>query len=157
MGKDKKTLSGFSSTMIKAHNGAIFNCDLVQQTPPDLRQKAMRVISGKYVIRLNGTSYVAMLAPHVESGCWDLRRCTLAARVDSFHECSDGAPSLASPTHSTCALTVSVFGITGSHGKKLRDEILHKIEKWQEPPPAKQIKPIALPDDTVRKRRGGKR
>ena len=45
----------------------------------------------------------------------------------------------------------------GSHGKKLRDEILHKIEKWQEPPPAKQIKPIALPDDTVRKRRGGKR
>ena len=94
MGKDKKTLSGFSSTMIKAHNGAIFNCDLVQQTPPDLRQKAMRVISGKYVIRVSGTSYVAMRAPHVESGWSDLRRCTLAARVDSFHECSDGASSL---------------------------------------------------------------
>ena len=50
LGKDKKTLTGFSSTMVKAHNGAIFNCDLIQQTPPDLRQKAMRVISGKYAV-----------------------------------------------------------------------------------------------------------
>ena len=51
LGKDKKTLTGFSSTMIRAHNGAIFNCDLVQQTPPDLRQRALRLISGKHVPR----------------------------------------------------------------------------------------------------------
>jgi hypothetical protein len=49
LGKDKKTLTGFSSTMIKAHNGAIFNCDLVQQTPPHLRQRALRAVAGKYV------------------------------------------------------------------------------------------------------------
>jgi U4/U6 small nuclear ribonucleoprotein PRP31 len=45
----------------------------------------------------------------------------------------------------------------GSHGKKLRADLVHKIEKWQEAPPAKQVKPIALPDDVKRKRRGGKR
>jgi len=48
LGKDKKTMTGFSSTMMKAHNGAIFNCDIIQQTPPDLRQRALRLISGKY-------------------------------------------------------------------------------------------------------------
>ena len=78
--------------MIKAHNGAIFNCDLVQQTPPDLRQKAMRVISGKYVIPSRDGVWLRRTGAHerVENGCWDFGRCTLAARVDSFHECSDG-------------------------------------------------------------------
>jgi hypothetical protein len=32
-----------------------------------------------------------------------------------------------------------------------------KIAKWQEPPPAKQIKPLPAPDAEVKKRRGGRR
>jgi U4/U6 small nuclear ribonucleoprotein PRP31 len=32
-----------------------------------------------------------------------------------------------------------------------------KLERWQEPPPAKQIKPLAAPDAEVKKRRGGRR
>jgi len=32
-----------------------------------------------------------------------------------------------------------------------------KIEKWQEPPPAKQIKVLPAPDAEIKKRRGGRR
>lgn len=39
----------------------------------------------------------------------------------------------------------------------MRDEIMAKIEKWQEPPPAKTIKPLPAPDAEQKKRRGGKR
>lgn len=59
---------------------------------------------------------------------------TLAARVDSIR----GDP-------------------TGKTGRALRDEILKKIEKWQEPPPAKQPKPLPVPDSEPKKKRGGRR
>ncbi|KAL2642400.1 hypothetical protein R1flu_009987 [Riccia fluitans] len=59
---------------------------------------------------------------------------TLAARVDSTR----GDP-------------------TGKTGKDLRDDIRKKIEKWQEPPPAKQPKPLPVPDSDPKKKRGGRR
>ncbi|XP_021900401.1 U4/U6 small nuclear ribonucleoprotein Prp31 homolog isoform X2 [Carica papaya] len=59
---------------------------------------------------------------------------TLAARVDSTR----GDPS-------------------GSTGRALREEIRKKIEKWQEPPPAKQPKPLPVPDSEPKKKRGGRR
>jgi U4/U6 small nuclear ribonucleoprotein PRP31 len=59
---------------------------------------------------------------------------TLAARVDSFHESS-----------------------TGKTGKFLLSEIERRIEKLQEPPPVKAIKPLAPPIDPGRKKRGGRR
>ncbi|KAL3654078.1 U4/U6-U5 snRNP complex subunit prp31 [Castilleja foliolosa] len=59
---------------------------------------------------------------------------TLAARVDSTR----GDP-------------------TGKMGRNLRDEIRKKIEKWQEPPPAKQPKPLPVPDSEPKKKRGGRR
>lgn len=61
-------------------------------------------------------------------------KCTLAARVDA-----------------------TANDVDGSHGKNLREEILHKIDKWQEPPPAKQPKPLPMPDSDPKKRRGGRR
>ena len=87
-------MTGFSSTMMKAHNGAIFNCDIIQQTPPDLRQRALRLISGKYggAPRRDRRHQDATLYHAGPVGdAWDAPRCTLAARVDSFHEASDGA------------------------------------------------------------------
>uniref|UniRef100_A0A8U8C5J3 U4/U6 small nuclear ribonucleoprotein Prp31 n=1 Tax=Geospiza parvula TaxID=87175 RepID=A0A8U8C5J3_GEOPR len=60
--------------------------DIVQSLPPDLRRKAARLVAAK---------------------------CTLAARVDSFHESQDG-----------------------------KEEIERKFDKWQEPPPVKQVKPL---------------
>ncbi|KAG6492656.1 hypothetical protein ZIOFF_047621 [Zingiber officinale] len=46
---------------------------------------------------------------------------------------------------------------TGKAGINLRDEILKKIEKWQEPPPAKKPNPLPVPDSEPKKKRGGRR
>ncbi|XP_024990421.1 U4/U6 small nuclear ribonucleoprotein Prp31 homolog [Cynara cardunculus var. scolymus] len=59
---------------------------------------------------------------------------TLAARVD----CTRGDPS-------------------GKQGRTYREEVHKKIEKWQEPPPAKQPKPLPVPDSEPKKKRGGRR
>uniref|UniRef100_G1SGN5 U4/U6 small nuclear ribonucleoprotein Prp31 n=1 Tax=Oryctolagus cuniculus TaxID=9986 RepID=G1SGN5_RABIT len=61
-------------------------------------------------------------------------KCTLAARVDSFHESTEGKV-----------------------GYELKDEIERKFDKWQEPPPVKQVKPLPAPLDGQRKKRGGRR
>eukprot|EP01102_Stenamoeba_stenopodia_P001186 TRINITY_DN11033_c0_g1_i1.p1 TRINITY_DN11033_c0_g1~~TRINITY_DN11033_c0_g1_i1.p1 ORF type:complete len:539 (+),score=141.61 TRINITY_DN11033_c0_g1_i1:49-1617(+) len=107
LGAKKKTLGGFSSASTIRHTGFIFDCDIIRNTPPSFHTKACRLIAGK---------------------------CTIAARVDSFHE---------SPR--------------GDKGIKLRAEVEKKIEKWQEPPPAKMPKPLPAPDDKQKKRRGGRR
>uniref|UniRef100_A0A0E0AJY1 Nop domain-containing protein n=2 Tax=Oryza glumipatula TaxID=40148 RepID=A0A0E0AJY1_9ORYZ len=59
---------------------------------------------------------------------------TLAARIDSIR----GDP-------------------TGKPGRNLLEEIRKKIEKWQEPPPAKLPKPLPVPDSEPKKKRGGRR
>lgn len=59
---------------------------------------------------------------------------TLAARVDSIR----GDPS-------------------AKAGRAFKDEIHKKIEEWQEPPPAKQPKPLPVPDSEPKKKRGGRR
>lgn len=61
-------------------------------------------------------------------------KCTLMARVDAFGQ-----------------------DPTGETGRKMHAEVLKKIEKWQEPPPAKTNKPLPIPGGESKKRRGGKR
>jgi U4/U6 small nuclear ribonucleoprotein PRP31 len=61
-------------------------------------------------------------------------KCALAARIDSAHESR-----------------------SGELGESLRAQIEEKINKLQEPPPVKRIKPLPKPDDLPKKRRGGKR
>eukprot|EP00058_Branchiostoma_floridae_P009871 XP_002595359.1 hypothetical protein BRAFLDRAFT_118990 [Branchiostoma floridae] len=107
LGAQKRTLAGFSSTAIMPHTGFIYYSEQVQNMPADLRKKAARLVSAK---------------------------CTLAARVDSFHE--------------------SASGVVGSN---LKDEIQKKLDKWQEPPPVKHEKPLPAPIDPGRKKRGGRR
>ncbi|KAK3551493.1 hypothetical protein QTP70_017382 [Hemibagrus guttatus] len=107
LGAQKRTLSGFSSTSLLPHTGYIYHCDVVQSLPPDLRRKAARQVAAK---------------------------CTLAARVDSFHESADGKV-----------------------GYDLKEEIERKFDKWQEPPPVKQVKPLPAPLDAARTKRGGRR
>lgn len=75
--------------------------------PADLRKKAARVVASK---------------------------CSLAARVDGFHESSDT-----------------------SLGQQLRESIEGKFDKWLEPPPLKETKALPRPDDAPRKKRGGRR
>ncbi|XP_077980440.1 U4/U6 small nuclear ribonucleoprotein Prp31-like [Glandiceps talaboti] len=107
LGAQRKTLSGFSSVATNPHTGYVYYSDIVQATPSDLRKKAARLVSAK---------------------------CTLASRVDSFHE---------SPA--------------ADIGRNLRDEIERKLEKLQEPPPVKQARPLPAPIEQSRKKRGGRR
>ncbi|KAJ8969237.1 hypothetical protein NQ317_002635 [Molorchus minor] len=58
----KVTIGVFSDTMLP-HTGFVYYADIVQNTPPDLRRKAARLVATK---------------------------CTLAARVDACHESADG-------------------------------------------------------------------
>ncbi|OCT70772.1 hypothetical protein XELAEV_18037696mg [Xenopus laevis] len=107
LGAQRKTLTGFSSTSVLPHTGYIYHSEIVQSLPSDLHRKAARLVSAK---------------------------CTLASRVDSFHENPEG-----------------------KIGYDLKEEIERKFDKWQEPPPVKQVKPLPAPLDGQRKKRGGRR
>lgn len=107
VGKQKKTMIGMAQTSMLPHTGHIYYCNIVQETPPDLRAKAARIVAAK---------------------------ATLAARVDSMH----GSPS-------------------GTQGLRLREEVEKKLDKLQEPPPVKSIKPLPQPIDAPGKKRGGRR
>lgn len=61
-------------------------------------------------------------------------RASLCARVDAFHE-----------------------DASGETGRKFVEEILKKLEKWQEPPPTKKRKALTAPLGEYKKKRGGKR
>ncbi|KAG4068146.1 hypothetical protein HA402_001571 [Bradysia odoriphaga] len=63
LGSQKKTLSGFSKVQMLPHTGFIYYSQIVQDTNPDLRRKAARLVANK---------------------------CTLAARVDACHESVHG-------------------------------------------------------------------
>lgn len=63
LGSQKRTLSGFSKVQMLPHTGFVYYSQIVQDTTPDLRRKAARLLSAK---------------------------CTLAARVDACHESVHG-------------------------------------------------------------------
>ncbi|CAG8501013.1 4626_t:CDS:10 [Ambispora gerdemannii] len=107
IGIQKKTSTGFSTATSPKHTGYLFQSEVIQRTPPDLRFKAQKIVAAK---------------------------CTLAARMDRMHDSPDG-----------------------SYGRKLREEIDKKLEKLQEPPPTKTIKPLPVPDEGPKKRRAGKK
>eukprot|EP00878_Enallax_costatus_P019722 GHUV01020815.1.p1 GENE.GHUV01020815.1~~GHUV01020815.1.p1 ORF type:complete len:423 (+),score=111.92 GHUV01020815.1:457-1725(+) len=107
LGAKRKTLAGYSSATVRPHQGFIYGCQLIQQTPPALQAKAARLVGAK---------------------------CTLLARIDAYGQ----DPS-------------------GETGQKFKTEMATKIEKWQEPPPAKTVKPLPAPDAEQKKRRGGRR
>jgi len=85
-------------------------------------------------------------------------KCTLAARVDSFHQFPNGKRmKLAMLKYYYLLIFLFVLTLSGQTGRRLREEIEKKLEKMQEPPPAKAPKPLPAPDDKPKKRRGGKR
>ncbi|KAJ1547275.1 U4/U6 small nuclear ribonucleoprotein Prp31, partial [Cladochytrium tenue] len=61
-------------------------------------------------------------------------KCCLAARIDRARQYPDGA-----------------------YGRAMRDEIVAKLDKAQEPPPTKQIKALPVPEEGRKVRRGGKK
>lgn len=107
LGQQKKVLSGFSKVAMLPHTGFVYYSDIVQDTVPDLRRKAARIVANK---------------------------ATLAARVDACHE-----------------------AVNGEIGQQFREDIEKKLDKLQEPPPVKFIKPLPKPLEGGKKKRGGKR
>ncbi|KAH8350395.1 hypothetical protein KR067_010032 [Drosophila pandora] len=107
LGSQKKTLSGFSQTQMLPHTGYVYYSQIVQDTAPDLRRKAARLVAAKSV---------------------------LAARVDACHE-----------------------SVHGEIGLRFKEDIEKKLDKLQEPPPVKFIKPLPKPIEGSKKKRGGKR
>lgn len=61
-------------------------------------------------------------------------KCALAARMDLERQCRDG-----------------------SFGETQREKLVKYIEKMAEPPPTKMVKALPVPQETSRKKRGGKR
>lgn len=107
LGQTKDRRSGFSTATQLPHTGMIYYSQLVQDCPPDLRRKVARVVGAKV---------------------------TLAARVDSFHQASDG-----------------------NVGVDYREDILKKIDKFQEPASQKSVRTLPVPLDAPKKKRGGRR
>lgn len=107
LGSQKKVLSGFSKVAMLPHTGFVYYSDIVQDTTPDLRRKAARLVANK---------------------------ATLAARVDAAHE-----------------------AVNGEIGQGFREDIEKKLDKLQEPPPVKFVKPLPKPLEGGKKKRGGKR
>jgi len=107
LGQQKKVSTGFSSSTQLPHTGFVYYTALVQDSPPDLRRKVARLVGAKV---------------------------TLAARVDSFHESTDG-----------------------TLGGEYREEILKKLDKLQEPAAVKAIRALPAPIEGPRKKRGGRR
>jgi U4/U6 small nuclear ribonucleoprotein PRP31 len=64
LGSSKKNLQGFSTKAILPHTGFIYYCDLVQNTPPDLRRRAAKLCANK---------------------------CSMVSRVDACHASPDGS------------------------------------------------------------------
>jgi U4/U6 small nuclear ribonucleoprotein PRP31 len=89
------------------HTGFVYYSELVQDSVPDLRRKAARLVANK---------------------------AALAARVDASHE-----------------------AVNGEIGTAFREDIEKKLDKLQEPPPVKFIKPLPKPLEGGKKKRGGKR
>lgn len=83
-----------------------------------------------------GSDIVSSVKPDLRKKAATLvaNKCTIAARVDAVHAYPDG-----------------------SVGRKLRDEIKRALDKLDEPPPVKTIKPLPAPIDQAQKKRGGKR
>ena len=107
LGHDKRTLAGLSTLTSKSHYGILVSCDLVQACQAKLRKKCIKTVAAKV---------------------------TLAARVDSYKNHTDGA-----------------------EGLRLRRELDNKMEKWAEPDKARTKKALPVPEEKKKSRRGGKR
>ena len=57
IGQEKKFLSGFSKVAAMPHTGIIYYCDLVQNVPPYLRKKLLKIVSAKVTLAARVDSY----------------------------------------------------------------------------------------------------
>jgi len=51
--QEKKYLSGFSKISALPHTGLLYYCDLVQNAPPFLRKKMLKIVAAKVSFSFN--------------------------------------------------------------------------------------------------------
>ena len=106
-GAKRQTQTGFATNVGVRQQGYLYHSPIIKNIPTDLKRQAMRIVAAKIV---------------------------LAARVDRFHERSDG-----------------------SMGQDLRRQCIERLEKLTEPPPNKGPRALPAPDDKPSRKRGGRR
>ena len=137
--------TGLSSANSRpAQSCALAECPIVAGAPPGLRTRAVRVIAAKCALLARvDAHHAAAAAPAavvVGGGAG------AGAAAGGSNGGGDGGPSAAAAAAAARA------------GAAARDDVLRKLAKWQEPPPARIVKPLAVPDAGEKKaRRGGRR
>lgn len=115
------------------HTGFVYYSPIVQDTQP--------VIVTRLTLHFHYAHSTSAISLYLDLK--DLRRkaarlvaakTTLAARVDANHE-----------------------SVTGEIGLQFKEEVERKLDKLQEPPPVKFVKPLPKPIEISKKKRGGKR
>lgn len=161
LGAKRKTLSGFSTANAALHQGFIYACEIMEQCPEEFRSKAARLVGAKCSLLARSDAYGT--DPSGSSGA--------AMKVDPSHTqaLQFGPKHTSPPFHSSCQSVV--FGdrqisspanlvlckVCPDRTQCFQEEMLQKIEKWQELPPGKTKNVLPVPDLEPKKRRGGKR
>ncbi len=107
-------------------------------------QKTLGGFSNAAILQHTGFVYQCALVqacpPHLRIKCSRVvaNKCVLAARADALLAGGNAGEQ------------------RGDLGRKLRDDIVGKIEKWQEPPKGKLKKALPKPDAMPARKRGGK-
>jgi U4/U6 small nuclear ribonucleoprotein PRP31 len=110
------------------HTGFVYQSPIVQGAPPELRKKVQRTVASKLV---------------------------LAGRVDLERKCRDGKQS--QMVFALACPRIDVIHNLGAFGQELYEKLVKHIEKMAEPPPSKITKALPIPQETNRKKRGGRR
>lgn len=110
------------------HTGYVYFSQIVQDTPPVSRYYKI------FIIDVSQTSFIYLQDLRRKAARLVAAKAVLAARVDACHE-----------------------SVHGEVGLKFKEDIEKKLDKLQEPPPVKFIKPLSKPIEGSKKKRGGKR
>jgi hypothetical protein len=155
LGSKRKNLAGFSTSSVQPHQGFIHNSAIIQSTPPGglapgPRRAQAGLHSRRFCRRRRRRRRRRLLAPRPppRARCFDPPRpaCPAGLRNKAVRLLAGKAALLA---------RVDAYGQdpSGAQGQQMLSEVQAKIDKWQEPPPAKQIKPLPKPDAEIKKRR----
>jgi U4/U6 small nuclear ribonucleoprotein PRP31 len=125
--KKSVATSYLSAAGQQRHTGFVYQSQLVQNAPPELRKKVQRTVAAKLV---------------------------LAARVDLERSSRDGKfPSYYQVER---VAEYNMATILGAYGTDQHIKLVKHIEKMAEPPPSKVTKALPIPQETNRKKRGGR-
>jgi len=130
----RKNLEGFS-TSGKLHRGYLAELDLVKETPEDFQNQAIRMLASKCSLASRVDAYRKV----------DIKTTNENFKDNNFNESENDNTKVPENSNVT------------KEGEKLKEGILKRLYKIQQPQQPILKKVLPKPDDKPRKRRGGKR